>query len=68
MVNWTLMMTHKLTDLMVRGLMLGQNSPGNNVFTLSAAATATGQVTGTFVHGAAFCLATLIYPVAANLG
>lgn len=57
-----------ITALGVGGLMLGGNSPPNNVITLSANCTATGQVTGTFAHGAAFCRLNLIFPVAANLG
>lgn len=57
-----------ITALGLGGLMLGTNSPGNNVVTISANCTATGQVTGTFAHGAAFCLANAVLPVAANLG
>jgi hypothetical protein len=46
------------------GTMLGAQGPQNFVVQMSANATATGQVTGTFAHGAAFALAQLQFPVA----
>jgi hypothetical protein len=57
-----------ISSLGVGGLMLGSANAGSNVITISANCTATGQVTGTFSHGAAFCLANVQHPVAANLG
>lgn len=50
------------------GQMLGVNSPQRNQVQLSAAATATGQVTGTFAHPATFGTVMLAWPVAAGLG
>jgi len=50
------------------GLMLGVSAPPVGFVQLSANATATGSVTGTFIHGAAFALVNLAHPVAANLG
>lgn len=50
------------------GQMMGTQGPPVGYVTLSANATATGNVTGTFAHGAAFGLINLGHPVAANLG
>lgn len=50
------------------GLMLGTQGPPVGFVQLSANCTATGQVTGTFSHGAAFALLNLANPVASNLG
>ena len=50
------------------GPMLGLTGPMPGNVTLSANATATGNVTGSFIHGAAFALIQLGHPIAANLG
>lgn len=57
-----------ITAIGYGGLMLGTQGPPVGFVQLSANATATGQVTGTFAHGAAFALLHLAHPVAANLG
>ena len=50
------------------GMMLGFSGPPPGFVQLSANATATGSVVGTFVHGAAFALVNLAHAAAANLG
>lgn len=57
-----------ITAIGYGGLMLGLAGPQASTVQLSANATATGQVTGTFAHGTAFALINLGHPVAANLG
>lgn len=50
------------------GNMLGTQGPQASTIQLSANATATGQVTGTFAHTATFLTAILARPVASGLG
>lgn len=57
-----------ITGLGLGGLMLGVASPPAGFIQVSANATATGNVTGTFANGAAFTSLHLARPVANNLG
>ena len=57
-----------ITAIGYGGLMLGYAGPPPGFVQLSANATATGQVTGTFIHGAAFATVNLAHPVASGLG
>lgn len=50
------------------GLMLGSQGPQAQTIQMSANATATAQVTGTFAHVATFLTAILARPVASGLG
>jgi hypothetical protein len=53
-----------ISALGVGGQMLGSQGPMAGTVQLSANCTATGQVTGTFAHGAAFATGTLQFPIA----
>ena len=57
-----------ITAIGYGGLMLGLGNTIPGFVTLSANCTATASITGLFAHGAAFALANLAHPVAANLG